>query len=102
MAAAGFLSHYLSGPLPYVRRYITVNKTFPRPFIYSYVVKVGMRTLEHCNIDIKCVWLFYIYSTVIALEPLMLISDEAGRSSEVTTGVTKAVVCAILYVGWCI
>ena len=33
MAAAGFLSHYLSGPLPYVRRHITVlsaslNKTF--------------------------------------------------------------------------
>ena len=26
MAAAGFLSHYLSGPLPYVRRHITVNK----------------------------------------------------------------------------
>ena len=38
MAAAGFLSHYLSGPLPYVPRHITVkwnvlsvslNKTFP-------------------------------------------------------------------------
>ena len=38
MAAAGFLSHYLSGPLPYVQRHITVkenvlsaslNKTFP-------------------------------------------------------------------------
>ena len=36
MAAAGFLSRYLSGPLPYVRRHITVNmlsaslnKTFP-------------------------------------------------------------------------
>ena len=26
MAAAGFLSRYLSGPLPYVRRHITVNK----------------------------------------------------------------------------
>ena len=26
MAAADFLSHYLSGPLPYVRRRITVNK----------------------------------------------------------------------------
>ena len=26
VAAAGFLSHYLSGPLPYVRRHITVNK----------------------------------------------------------------------------
>ena len=26
MAAAGFLSGYLSGPLPYVRRHITVNK----------------------------------------------------------------------------
>ena len=25
MAAAGFLSHYLSGPLPYVRRHITVK-----------------------------------------------------------------------------
>ena len=25
-AAAGFLSHYLSGPLPYVWRHITVNK----------------------------------------------------------------------------
>ena len=24
--AAGFLSHYVSGPLPYVRRHITVNK----------------------------------------------------------------------------
>ena len=36
MAAAGFLSRYLNGPLPYVRRHITVNvlnaslnKTFP-------------------------------------------------------------------------
>ena len=26
VTAAGFLSHYLSGPLPYVRRHITVNK----------------------------------------------------------------------------
>ena len=26
VAAAGFLSHYLSGPLPYVRCHITVNK----------------------------------------------------------------------------
>ena len=26
MAAAGFLSRYLTGPLPYVRRHITVNK----------------------------------------------------------------------------
>ena len=25
-ASAGFLSHYLSGPLPYVLRHITVNK----------------------------------------------------------------------------
>ena len=25
VAAAGFLSHYLSGPLPYVRRHITVK-----------------------------------------------------------------------------
>ena len=43
MVAAGFLSHYLTGPLPYVRRHITVNynvlsaslnKTFPS-FIHS-------------------------------------------------------------------
>ena len=27
-AAAGFLSHCLNGPLPYVRRHITVNKMF--------------------------------------------------------------------------
>ena len=26
MAAVGFLSHYLSGPLPYARRHITVNR----------------------------------------------------------------------------
>ena len=26
VAAAGFLSRYLNGPLPYVRRHITVNK----------------------------------------------------------------------------
>ena len=26
VAAVGFLSHYLSGRLPYVRRHITVNK----------------------------------------------------------------------------
>ena len=26
VVAAGFLSHYLSGPLPYVRHHITVNK----------------------------------------------------------------------------
>ena len=26
VVAAGFLSHYLSGPLPYVRRHITVDK----------------------------------------------------------------------------
>ena len=26
MAAAGFLSHYLSGSLPYVRHHITINK----------------------------------------------------------------------------
>ena len=26
MVAADFLSHYMSGPLPYVRRHITVNK----------------------------------------------------------------------------
>ena len=26
VAAAGFLSHYLSGPLPYVLRHITVSK----------------------------------------------------------------------------
>ena len=26
VVAAGFLSHYLSGPLPYVRSHITVNK----------------------------------------------------------------------------
>ena len=26
VAAVGFLSRYLNGPLPYVRRYITVNK----------------------------------------------------------------------------
>ena len=26
VATAGFLSRYLNGPLPYVRRYITVNK----------------------------------------------------------------------------
>ena len=26
VAAAGFLSHYLSGPLPYVQHHITVNK----------------------------------------------------------------------------
>ena len=25
VAAASFLSHYLSGPLPYIRRHITVN-----------------------------------------------------------------------------
>ena len=26
VAAAGFLSRYLNGPLPHIRRYITVNK----------------------------------------------------------------------------
>ena len=26
VAAAGFVSRYLNGPLPYVRRHITVNK----------------------------------------------------------------------------
>ena len=26
VTAAGFLYHYLNGPLPYVRRHITVNK----------------------------------------------------------------------------
>ena len=26
VAATGFLSRYLNGPLPYVRRHITVNK----------------------------------------------------------------------------
>ena len=26
VAAAGFFSHYLSGPLPYVRRHITIDK----------------------------------------------------------------------------
>ena len=26
VAAAGFLTHYLSGPLPYVQYHITVNK----------------------------------------------------------------------------
>ena len=29
VVAAGFLSHYLNGPLPYVHCHITVNKTFP-------------------------------------------------------------------------
>ena len=28
VAAADFLSRYLNGPLPYVRRHITVNKMF--------------------------------------------------------------------------
>ena len=26
VGAAGFLYHYLSGPLPYIRRHITLNK----------------------------------------------------------------------------
>ena len=62
----GFFSRYLSGPLPYVQRYITVLKC------------------------VECV--------VNKTYPY-----ESSRSSQCsTTGVTKAVVCVILYVGWCI
>ena len=39
MAAAGFLSHYLNGPLPYNCKYnvlsASLNKTFPS-FLHSY------------------------------------------------------------------
>ena len=27
VAAVGFLSHYLNGPLPYIQHYLTINKT---------------------------------------------------------------------------
>ena len=47
MAAAGFLSRYLSGPVPYVRRHIAVNnvlsaslnKTLLPPFYYLSLEK---------------------------------------------------------------
>ena len=54
MAAAGFLSHYLSGPLPYVRRHITIkqnvlsaslNKTFPSFLSLLTLISKGRQAL---------------------------------------------------------
>ena len=52
VVAVGFFFHYLSGPLPYVRRHITVNnvlsvslnKTFPS---FHEVVAVGFLSHYH-------------------------------------------------------
>ena len=57
MAAAGFLSHYLSGPLPYVFR-PSLNKTsfFPS---FLYVQKQSLTYIYF--IFLSFFFLFYIY-----------------------------------------
>ena len=54
MVAVGFLSRYLSGPLPYVSRYITVNKMC-RDLI------INNRILFSPHIVIICMTDFNIY-----------------------------------------
>ena len=52
MAAAGFLSRYVSGPLPYVWRHIIVNKTVAKNFIAKvcshFVGKLGVMMCCAC------------------------------------------------------
>ena len=50
MAVADFLSRYLSGPLPYVRRHITVNKIFPDCCMYACMY-------VHCMYVCMCVYM---------------------------------------------
>ena len=57
MAAAGFLSHYLGGPLPYMQHHITVNKIvlsaslkkiFPSCFVmFQLKIHNLLRTFEN-------------------------------------------------------
>ena len=60
MVAAGFLSRYVNGPLPYVRRHITVNKnvlsvslnkTFPSAFLL-FVLRVVKLWLKQINASV--------------------------------------------------
>ena len=57
MVAAGFLSQYLSGPLPYVRRHITINKSVSGPnvvdsYIYTYIHTVERAPLYNGHLPI--------------------------------------------------
>ena len=58
MVAAGFLSHYLSGPLPYVQRHITLNKMcwvrryiglYIYLFIYLFISVLNVMKSEHVD-----------------------------------------------------
>ena len=58
MAAAGFLSHYLSGPLPYVQCHITVNKMCSvhreiKHFLL-FIVLINMFVFLHWNVALFC------------------------------------------------
>ena len=90
-----FLSHYLNGPLPYVRRHITVLKCVE--FVVKYNTSFLKRTAlqDSDNYVLSIIMLNQFCCT--HLMSLFLFSSQCS-----TTGLTKAVVCAILSVGWCI
>ena len=84
----GFVSCYWNGPLPYVRCHITVNKnvmsvllnkTFPSFPFYTYLWSLPKIVLFKTFFDVK----------------------KTPPKHIAMTGVTKAVVCVILSVGWC-
>ena len=73
VAAAGFLSHYLNGPLPYVRRHITVNKnvlsaslnnTFPS-FPSSGCLEVRLENVLFFSNKLTCRFIMYKYVVII-------------------------------------
>ena len=72
MAAVGFLSNYLSGPLPYVRRHITINKMCSSasinkifPFLSLFVSVALICLVLYLNIFFFCDNLYVVLSHLI-------------------------------------
>ena len=106
MAAASFLSRYLSDPLPYVLS-ASLNKTFPSFFPSDSHLRC--RAFSPWCADgacyltaAKCQEPGVLNESGFFVTGIGLYPDDSSSSQGSTTCVSKAVVCAIMSVGWCI
>ena len=65
VAAAGFFSHYPSGPLPYAQRHITVNKNVLSASLNKTFERAPRLFINVCFSSCVCVYTFLAQRTCI-------------------------------------
>ena len=76
MVAAGFLSHYLSSSLPYVRRHITINKILSaslNKILPSFLSLLTMLHFVNCNFGIIFIFIIILLLLFFFLNHILFI-----------------------------